>query len=209
MDTSNLPHEHSCYMSSRKKYLVFSLTKQIDVQWPNLSHNKEKNYNNTHLWVYCKNHKTFKDYVECTFTYDKEEFKFDPFRENISIRSYNHEKWMMKSNKLCFNRQDDKRVIQYDRINTYAYGHRTQLMDTKEWLVFLVNIFILFLCVSNLWIFSVIYFVFGYYKNYNLCSNTKQKTNTNTIHCLKYNCRRINYALYTYYILYKVYKEQF
>jgi hypothetical protein len=75
---------------------------------------------------------TFKDHIDCLFTNDEEKVEFDPYRENVFIRSYNLELQTIKSKKLCFNRQDDKRVIQLDRINTYAHGHdRMQLTDTE------------------------------------------------------------------------------
>jgi len=65
-----------------------------------------------------KNHMTFKNHFA-----DDEEDKFNLYTENISIRSFNHEIRTIKSNKLIFNRQDDKRVAQAYRIHTYAYGH--------------------------------------------------------------------------------------
>jgi hypothetical protein len=75
---------------------------------------------------------TFKDHIDCLFTNDENKVEFDPCRENVSIRSYNHELQMIKSKKLYFIRQDDKRVIQLNRINTYAHGHyRIQLTDTE------------------------------------------------------------------------------
>jgi pimeloyl-CoA synthetase len=41
--------------------------------------------------IVVKNHMTFKDYIDCLFTNDEEKVEFDLYRENVSIRSYNHE----------------------------------------------------------------------------------------------------------------------
>jgi len=143
MDTSNLPHEHPCYTSSRKKIPgLFSdetdghtMTEFIALRAKSYAYildNKEKIKAKGIRAHVVKNHMTFKDHVDCLFTNDEEEVKFNPYRENVSIRSYNHEIQTIKSTKLSFNRQDDKRIIQFDRINTYAHGHyRIQLLDTN------------------------------------------------------------------------------
>lgn len=54
----------------------------------------------------------------CVFyeNYDKED-GLTPFRVNISIGSYNHQILTIKSNKLSFNRYDDKRYVLEDRIH--------------------------------------------------------------------------------------------
>lgn len=133
MDTSNLPHEHPCYTPSRKKIPgLFSdetngriMTEFIALRAKSYAYildNKEQIRAKGVKGHVVKNHMTFQNHVDCLFA-DDAEFKFDPYRENISIRSYNHELQTIKSNKLCFNRHDDKRIVLSDRINTYAHGH--------------------------------------------------------------------------------------
>ncbi|XP_050543411.1 uncharacterized protein LOC126906701 [Daktulosphaira vitifoliae] len=48
---------------------------------------------------------------------------YTPYRENVSIRSYKHDVYTIKSMKMTLNRLDDKRVILPNRINTSAHGH--------------------------------------------------------------------------------------
>lgn len=48
---------------------------------------------------------------------------YTPYRENVSIRSFNHELKTIKTMKLTLNWHDDKRVILPDRIHTLAHGH--------------------------------------------------------------------------------------
>jgi hypothetical protein len=71
-----------------------------------------------------KNHMTLEDHKRCLFSedYDTED-GFTPFRENISIRSFKHQVMTIKSNKLTYNRHDDKRYVLEDRIHTKAHGH--------------------------------------------------------------------------------------
>jgi hypothetical protein len=45
------------------------------------------------------------------------------YKENKSIKSFNYELETIKSSKLSFNRQDDKRKAHIDGIHTYARGH--------------------------------------------------------------------------------------
>jgi len=48
---------------------------------------------------------------------------YTPYRENVSIRSFNHQVKTVKTLKMTLNRLDDKRVILDDRVHTYAHGH--------------------------------------------------------------------------------------
>jgi len=48
---------------------------------------------------------------------------YTPYRENVSIRSFEHRVKTIKTMKMTLNRFDDKRVVDDDRIRTRAYGH--------------------------------------------------------------------------------------
>lgn len=48
---------------------------------------------------------------------------FTPYRENVSIRSFNHELRTIRTTKLVLNRADDKRHVLKDNISTLAHGH--------------------------------------------------------------------------------------
>lgn len=133
MDTSNLPHKHPCYTNARKKIPgLFSdetdgriMTEFIALRAKSYAYildNKEKIKAKGIRGHVVKNHMSFNDHMNCLFADDKED-SFNPYRENVSIRSFNHEIQTIKSNKLSFNRQDDKRVVQIDRIHTLAHGH--------------------------------------------------------------------------------------
>lgn len=69
-----------------------------------------------------KNHMTFDDHKRCLFN-DYAERSPLVYRENVSIRSFKHELKTIKTNKLVFNRHDDKRVVLSDQIHTLAHGH--------------------------------------------------------------------------------------
>jgi len=45
------------------------------------------------------------------------------YRENVSIRSFNHQLLTIKTRKLTYNSYDDKRIVFEDKINTLAHGH--------------------------------------------------------------------------------------
>jgi len=45
------------------------------------------------------------------------------YRENVSIRSFNHQLMTIKTRKLTYNNYDDKRVVLEDKIHTFAHGH--------------------------------------------------------------------------------------
>ncbi|XP_050066338.1 uncharacterized protein LOC126555457 [Aphis gossypii] len=48
---------------------------------------------------------------------------YTPYRENVSIQSFEHRVKTIKTMKMTLNRFDDKRVVDDDRIRTHAYGH--------------------------------------------------------------------------------------
>lgn len=135
MDTLNLSRNHPCYIPDRKKIPGFfsdetdgeTMTEFISLRAKAYAYKingkgkiKAKGIK-SHV---VKNHMTFDDHKRCLFYEDyDEEDGFTPYRENISIRSYIHQIFTIKSNKLSFNRQDDKRVVLKDQIQTLAHGH--------------------------------------------------------------------------------------
>lgn len=48
---------------------------------------------------------------------------YTPYRQNVSIRSFQHRLKTIKTMKLALSRADDKRYIRPDGIHTYAHGH--------------------------------------------------------------------------------------
>lgn len=135
MDTANLPQDHPCYIAEREKIPgLFSdethgktITEFIALRaksYAYIINEKEKIKAKGIRGHVVKNHMTLEDHKRCLFSedYDKED-GFTPFRENISIRSYSHQILTIKSNKLSFNRQDDKRHVLVDQIHTLAHGH--------------------------------------------------------------------------------------
>ncbi|XP_022171546.1 uncharacterized protein LOC111034572 [Myzus persicae] len=133
MDTANLPRDHPCYIAERKKIPgLFSdetdgriMREFIALRAKSYAYileDKEKIKAKGVRGHVVKNHMTFKDHFDCLFADDEKESS-KLCRENISIRSFNHQIKTIKSNKLCFNRQDDKRIARSDRIHTYAHGH--------------------------------------------------------------------------------------
>lgn len=134
MDTSDLPRDHPCYVAERKKIPgLFSdeakgepITEFIALRaksYAYILNNKEKIKAKGVRGHVVKNHMTFKDHYNCLFTDDEKDNTKLYTRENVSIRSFNHKIRTIKSNKICFNRYDDKRIAHSDRIHTYAHGH--------------------------------------------------------------------------------------
>jgi len=48
---------------------------------------------------------------------------YTPYRENVSIRSFKHQVYTVKTMKLSLNRTDDKRHILPDHVHTLTHGH--------------------------------------------------------------------------------------
>ncbi|XP_050541558.1 uncharacterized protein LOC126905665 [Daktulosphaira vitifoliae] len=48
---------------------------------------------------------------------------YTPYRQNVSIRSFEHEVRTLRTTKLALNRFDDKRYTLGNRIDTLAHGH--------------------------------------------------------------------------------------
>lgn len=66
-----------------------------------------------------KNHMTLEDHRKCLFG----ESGVGVHKENVSIRSFNHQLVTIKTMKLTYNSYDDKRVVLDDKIHTLAHGH--------------------------------------------------------------------------------------
>ncbi|XP_025196300.1 uncharacterized protein LOC112595357 [Melanaphis sacchari] len=131
MDTSNLPEDHPCFISERKKIPgLFSdetdgliMTEFCALRAKSYAYildGREKIKAKGIRRHVVKNHMTFNDHKKCLFG---EEEEMDVRRENVSIRSFKHRLMTIKSNKLTFNNFDDKRVILEDKIHTLAHGH--------------------------------------------------------------------------------------
>jgi len=66
-----------------------------------------------------ENHMTLEDHRKCLIDEDGVE----AYKENVSIRSLNHQLTTIKTKKLTYYNYDDKRVVLEDKINTLAHGH--------------------------------------------------------------------------------------
>jgi len=131
MDTSNLPEDHPCFISERKKIpgrfsdetdglIMTEFCALRAKSYAYILNGKEKIKAKGIRKHVVKNHMTFSDHKKCLFD-ENEEGKNK--RENVSIRSFKHQLMTIKSNKLTFNNFDDKRVILEDKIHTLAQGH--------------------------------------------------------------------------------------
>ncbi|XP_029342040.1 uncharacterized protein LOC115033511 [Acyrthosiphon pisum] len=138
MDTANLPSDHPCYVATRKKEPgLFSdevdaniITEFCALRAKSYAFNvytgpedrvgggakiKAKGIR-SHV---VKNHMTLEDHRKCLFGEEGVEL----YRDNVSIRSFNHQLVTLKTKKLTYNSYDDKRVVLEDKINTLAHGH--------------------------------------------------------------------------------------
>lgn len=186
MDTSNLPRDHPCYVSTRKKIPgLFSdetdgrtMYEFVALRAKSYAYDVERVVNIRAKGIrrhVIKNHITFNDHKQCLFAEDSDSddiegrvdndmmkkkknallcaaeviknihriaaidpvidittpyphqhpvyTPYTPYRENVSIRSFNHQVKTVKTLKMTLNRLDDKRVIHDDRVHTYAHGH--------------------------------------------------------------------------------------
>ena len=130
MDTANLPKTHPCYIADREKIPgLFSdetdgktMMEFIALRAKSYSYildGKEKIKAKGIRGHVVKNHMTFENHKRCLFADDR----LNPYTINYSIRSYKHHLMTIKSNKLAYNRFDDKRFILDDQIRTLAHGH--------------------------------------------------------------------------------------
>ncbi|KAL4088535.1 hypothetical protein QTP88_023629 [Uroleucon formosanum] len=143
MDTSNLPEDHPCFISERKKipglfsnetdgFIMTEFCALRAKSYAYILAGREKIRAKGIRGHVVKNHMTFNDHKKCLF--DEEEI--DVRRENVSICSFKHQLMTIKSNKLTFNNFDDKRVILEDKIHTLAHGHYSieEYESEVEWL---------------------------------------------------------------------------
>ncbi|XP_060860185.1 LOW QUALITY PROTEIN: uncharacterized protein LOC132937380 [Metopolophium dirhodum] len=142
MDTANLPTDHQCYVVSRKKspgYFSDEVYGNIITHFCalraksyafNIYAGPEDEVANDRIGGekikakgirshVVKNHMTFEDHRKCLFGEDGVE----AYKENVSIRSFNHQLMTIKTKKLTYNSYDDKRVVLEDKVNTLAHGH--------------------------------------------------------------------------------------
>ncbi|XP_050062454.1 uncharacterized protein LOC126552021 [Aphis gossypii] len=146
MDTANLPNDHPCYVAERKKspgYFSDEVDGNVITEFCAL---RAKSYA---FNVYAgaedrvggekikakgirahvvKNHMTMEDHRKCLFG----EAGVEAYKENVSIRSFNHQLVTIKTRKLTYNNYDDKRVVLEDKINTLAHGHYSIERDEPE-----------------------------------------------------------------------------
>jgi len=130
MDTANLPPDHTCFISDRKKIPGYFSDETDGRTMTEFCALRAKSYAykidgiekikakgiRGHV---VKNHMTFEDHRRCLFG----EPGFNPNTENVSIRSFNHELMTISTMKLTYNNHDDKRVTLEDKIHTLAHGH--------------------------------------------------------------------------------------
>lgn len=130
MDTSNLPRDHPCYIVDRKKvpgYFSDETDGKIMTEFAAL---RAKSYAYSIDGVekikakgirghVVKNHMTLGDHKRCLFG----DNTFNPFSVNVSIRSFNHGVRTIKTNKLTYNRHDDKRLVMEGQVYTMAWSH--------------------------------------------------------------------------------------
>lgn len=130
MDTSNLPRDHPCYISERKKIPgLFSdetdgkiMTEFIALRAKSYAYNidgKERIKAKGIRGHVVKNHMTLENHKKCLFSNEN----YNKYTDNVSIRSFKHQIMTIKTKKLTYNNHDDKRYILDDRIHTLAHGH--------------------------------------------------------------------------------------
>ncbi|XP_025410706.1 uncharacterized protein LOC112683763 [Sipha flava] len=66
-----------------------------------------------------KNHMNLEDHRKCLFG----EAGVELYRENVSIRSFNHQLMTISTKKLTYNSYDDKKHTLEDKVHTLAHGH--------------------------------------------------------------------------------------
>lgn len=126
MDTSNLPQNHSCYISERKKIPGFfsdetdgkTIYEFVALRAKSYAFNiegMEKIKAKGIRGHVVKNHMTINNHKRCLFN----DMELDRYAENISVRSFNHQISTIKTKKVTYNNHDDKRYILEDRIHSY------------------------------------------------------------------------------------------
>lgn len=130
MDTANLPSDHPCYTPLREKVpgffsdetdgrTIFEFIALRAKSYAFSMRDKEKIKAKGIKGHVVKNHMSLENHKKCLFG----ETGFQPYTDNISIRSFNHQLKTIRSRKLTYNRTDDKRFVLKDEIHTLAHGH--------------------------------------------------------------------------------------
>ncbi|XP_025190195.1 uncharacterized protein LOC112590836 [Melanaphis sacchari] len=138
MDTSNLPTNHRCFSSARKRIpgLFKDETKGrtmyefVALRAKSYAYDIERTVEIRAKGIRAhvlRNHLTFEDHKRCLFEHDDEGDttgdEEDLNVENVSIRSFKHRVKTIKTMKLALNRSDDKRHVLSDNVHTLAHGH--------------------------------------------------------------------------------------
>ncbi|KAL4132169.1 hypothetical protein QTP88_009376 [Uroleucon formosanum] len=140
LDTSDLPNHHPCYMTVRKKVPGFfsdetegrTMIEFVALRAKSYAFNIEGGEKIKAKGIrphVVKHHMTLED-KKCLFG----EEGIELYRENVSIRSFNHQLRTISTKKLTYKSYDDKRVVLDDKIHTLAHGHYS-LEDDDEQIV--------------------------------------------------------------------------
>jgi len=132
MDTANFPKDHPCYIAERKKipglfsdetdgFVMTEFYALRAKSYAYILQGKEKIKAKGIRRHVVKNHMTFNDHKKCLFGNSDVSDVSD--RQNVSIRSFNHQLKTIKTKKLTYNSYDDKREVLDDKIHTLAHGH--------------------------------------------------------------------------------------
>jgi hypothetical protein len=130
MDTANLPRDHPCFIAEREKIPgLFSdetngetMTEFVALRAKSYAYTIEGKEEIKAKGIrehVVRNHMTLEDHKRCLFG-DEELMRYT---ENVSIRSFKHQLMTIKSNKLTYNSNDDKRYVLEDKVHTLAHGH--------------------------------------------------------------------------------------
>ena len=130
MDTSNLPKDHPCHITERKKIPgLFSdetdgrtMYEFIALRAKSYAYNIEDEEKIKAKGIrghVVKNHMTLNDHKRCLFG----DTDFQSYRDNVSISSFKHHIKTIKTKKLTYNNHDDKRFVLENQIHTLAHGH--------------------------------------------------------------------------------------
>ncbi|KAE9543664.1 hypothetical protein AGLY_002060 [Aphis glycines] len=144
MDTANLPSAHPCYVTDRNKSPGFfsdevdgniitefcalrvkSYAFEVYAGEEDEGKGKEDRAGGEKIKAkgirahVVKNHMILEDHIKCLFG----EAGVGAYKENVSIRSFNHQLVKIKTKTLAYNSYDGMRVVLEDKINTLAHGH--------------------------------------------------------------------------------------
>lgn len=137
MDTANLPRDYPSHTDLRRKVPGYfsdesdgaTILEFVALRAKSYSYIIDRPVDNVRIKAkgirghVVKHHMSFEDHKKCLFAteVDEDGDEFDPYRENISIRSFGHKIVTIKTHKLSYNRRDDKRVVLNCQIHTRAH----------------------------------------------------------------------------------------